>query len=312
MVFGILNINKYSMWIESKYIWQNGGYILWDESVEHTVSHALHYGTSAFEGIRFYNTSKWQKVFRLKDHIERLFYSASVVDIEMRYTIDDIVTVCKDIIKKNELKNWYLRPIIYYWYGKMWLNPIGCNINTIVSCWPWWKYLSDNPIKVAISTFRRLHPLSAVMEAKVGGYYINSVLAHRQVTKKWYEEALLLDFEWNIAEWPWENIFFIKWNKLYTPKLGTILPGITRDSIMKLVKKELWLDVIEEKITPDQLKDYDEAFFVWTAAEVSPIWSICDLSWNEITYDTKISNTIRDLYLDVVGGKMKGYMDWLV
>lgn len=298
-------------WIESKFIWDNWKFIPWEQSQIHTVNHALHYGTSVFEWIRFYQTPKWPKIFRLKDHIKRLFFSASVLDMEIPYSVEDIVDVCIQLVKKNWLENWYIRPIVFYWYWKMGLDPIWADLDFVISAWPWWKYLSSDPIKVWVSKFRRLHPQTAVMEAKLWWYYITSALSHRDASKRGFDEALLLDTEWFVAEWPGENIFFIQWNNIITPAGWTILPGITRDSIMKFVQDDLKYNVIQTDIALEDISNFDEAFFSWTAAEITPIWSITDLDWNKVDYVSKKSLEIWKYYMDIVNGKNPKYENWL-
>ncbi|MEF2174877.1 MAG: branched-chain amino acid transaminase [Candidatus Absconditabacteria bacterium] len=292
------------MGIETKFIRQNGEYIPWEDSMQHTVSHALHYGTSVFEGIRFYDTENGPKIFRLYDHIVRLFHSAKVTDMEVNFTIQEIVDACKNLIQKNNLKSGYIRPIFYYGYGKMGLDPKGAKLECVISSWNWGKYLSDEAIKVFVSSYIRPHPKSIEITAKVGGYYVNSMLSHRESSKKGYDEALLLDYEGYIAEGPGENIFFIKDNVLYTPALGSILPGFTRDTIMTICEENLGIITLQEKILPEDLADFDEAFFVGTAAEVTPICEINDADGNIYEFDNSVTNNIKELYSQLVTGKL--------
>jgi len=288
--------------LKTDYIWLNGEFVAWDDAKDHTIIHALHYGTSIFEWIRVYETEKWPAVFRLADHMKRFMYSASKLNMNLGFSQQQLEQAVLDTIAKNQIKNGYIRPLARYGYGKMWLNPTGAKVNVEISVWPWWKYLSEKPINVVVSSFIRLHPKSAIMDAKIGGYYVNSVFANDEALKKGFDEALLLDFEWYVAEWPGENIFFVKDNTLYTPALGTILPGITRNTIINVVAPALWLKVVETKISPDQLGDFDEAFFVWTAAEVTLIGSITYKD-KKFDYTSDLSKKIMDFYLDLVHGK---------
>ncbi len=299
------------MWIETKYIWYNWNFVPWEKALDHTVIHGLHYWTSVFEWIRFYETDEGIGIFRLKEHIERLFYSMKVLNMEIPYSVEDIINVCKQTVKINEVKEWYIRPIVWYWYGKMWLNPKGAKVNIAISVWPWWKYLSDRPINVKISSFTRLAPSSVVIDAKVWWYYVNSVFANWEVVWQWFDEALLLDVDWNIAEWPGENIFFIKDNTLITPTLWSILPGITRDTIINAVAPYLGFDVLETKIKPDQLSTFDEAFFVWTAAEVTLIGYITDRDNNTFEFSTSNWEKIRDCYMDLVRWKISQFKKYI-
>ena len=300
--------------IKTPYIWKNWDFINWDDAMDHNLTHSLHYWTGVFEGIRFYPTSNWPKIFRLKEHIERLFYSASILELNIPYSKEEIMQAHIDIVAKSWIESWYLRPLVYYWEGKMWLNPTGAKVETVISAWNWGKYLADRAIDVKVSKYKRMHPETADMNAKVSGWYYNNVLVSLEVKKENFDEGLLLDTNWFIAEGPGENIFFVKWNKIYTPKIGTILPWITRATIIQIAKEKLNIEVIEEKITPDRLWEFDETFFVGTAAEVTPIWSIT-YKWEKNIYksweENSMVNTIKDFYMDIVCGKDEVYKEWL-
>ena len=300
--------------IKTPYIWENWEFIDWDEALVHNLSHSLHYWTWVFEGIRFYPTKNWPKIFRLDEHIERLFYSSKVLELKIPFTKEEIKQAHIDLVKKSDIEAGYIRPIVYYWEWKMWLYPKWAKVETVISVWNWWKYLEDKAIDVKISKYKRMHPESADMNAKVSGWYYNNVLVSLEVHNEWYDEWLLLDYKWFIAEWPGENIFFIKDNTLYTPELWTILPWITRATIIEIVKEEFWIDAIEWKIKPEDLSKFSEAFFVWTAAEVTPIWSIT-FNWNKYNFTSfeknSLSNKIKDFYLKVVTWKIEKYNNWL-
>lgn len=303
------------MEIKTDFIWRNSEVIAWDEARDHNLTHSLHYGWACFEGIRFYNTDKWPKIFKLSQHIDRLFYSAGVLNITIPYTKEQIMADTIELVKKNNVSAWYIRHIVYSWYGKMWLNPTWANTEVVISVWKWWKYLSDNPIRVKISKTRRIHPDTTDMKAKISGNYANSILVSHETKASWFDEWLLLDTTWFIAEWPGENIFFVKWNKVITPSLWTILPWITRASVIELLKNELWIVVIEQKISPDDLAWFDESFFTWTAAEVTPIWSITTEAWVTCVFQTwkegSLTGKIKALYNDVVTWKEEKYLNWL-
>jgi len=300
--------------IKTPYIWENWKFIDWDDAKDHNLTHSLHYGTWVFEGIRFYPTSNWPKIFRLKEHIDRLFYSASVLELEIPFTKEEIIQACIDIVAKSWVEMGYLRPLVYYGTWKMGLYPKWAKVNTVISAWNWGKYLADRPIDVKISKYKRMHPETADMNAKVSGGYYNNVLVSLEVHKEGFDEGLLLDYEGYIAEGPGENIFFIKDNKLFTPALWTILPWITRATIMQIAKEKLGIDTEKAKILPENLKDFDEAFFVGTAAEVTPIWSITYNS-EKINFKSwekdSTSNKIKDVYMNIVYGRDWEYSDWL-
>ncbi len=302
------------MEIKTPYIWKNWEFIFWEKATDHNLTHSLHYWTGAFEGIRFYETSNWPKIFRLKEHIERLFYSANTLELKNPFSKEEIIKACIDIVKKSWIESWYLRPIVYYWTWKMWLNPTWASVETVISAWNWGKYLADKAIDVKISKYKRMHPETADMNAKISGWYYNNVLVSLEIKKEGFDEGLLLDTDWFIAEWPGENIFFIKWNKIFTPEVWTILPGITRATIIEIVEEKFWIKVVEEKIIPENLEEFDEAFFVGTAAEVTPIWSIT-FSWKKINFSSweknSLTNKIKNYYLDIVSWKIEKYLNWL-
>lgn len=299
---------------KTPYIWKNWEFILWDEALDHNLTHWLHYGTWVFEWIRFYPTSSWPKIFRLQEHIDRLFYSAWVLEMEVPYSKKELIKATIELIAKCWEWTGYIRPIIYYWTKKMWLYPKWATIETAISAWKWWKYLADKAIDVKISKYRRTDPQTADMNAKVSWWYYNSVLVSLEIHKEWFDEWLLLSTDGNIAEWPGENIFFIKENNVYTPSLWTILPWITRATIIQLFKDKFNINVIEEKISPDRLWEFDEAFFTWTAAEVTPIWSIT-YNWNKINYksgeDLSLTKKIEAIYKNIVFWKDSEYFNWL-
>ncbi|UFX83480.1 branched-chain amino acid transaminase [Candidatus Absconditicoccus praedator] len=298
------------MGFETKYIRENGKKLQWDDSKIHTVNHALHYGTAVFEGIRIYQTEKGPKIFRLTDHMKRFVHSMQCININTDFSINDLNEATKELIKINGIENGYIRPIAWYGSGKMGLNPAGAEQNISISVRSWGKYLSENPINVCISSYIRPHPQSAIMTAKISGYYINSVFANTEAKANGYDEALLLDNEGNVAEGPGENIFFIKDKYLYTPNSKSILPGITRDTITNAVAKDLGYIVEETSISPNKIQNFDEAFFVGTAAEVTPIQKIQETNGNIISYSADKSYEIADYYQKIVTGQIDKYKYW--
>lgn len=238
------------------------------------LNHSLHYGSAVFEGIRCYETAKGPAVFRLKEHIERLFHSAEVMGMSVPYSQKEILSAVKEVVKVNGFKECYIRPIFFYG-EKMGLLPKEAPVNCVVAAWPWGKYLKKDAVAVKISSFSRINPHSLVMTAKVSGHYVNSIIASLEANREGCDEALLLDEEGCVAEGPGENIFFVKEDVFYTPKKGLILPGITRDSVIEIIKEKGYA-VEEIKIKREDLQNYDEAFFVGTAVEVNAIASIDD------------------------------------
>jgi len=295
---------------KTKFIWLNGKFVRWEKAMVHVLSHTLHYGSGAFEGIKCYNTNKGTAIFRLNAHITRLFDSFSIFNIKIKNTIKEIVKATIEIIKKNKLKEGYIRPIIFFGYGVMGLHNIHkCKVNIAIACWPWPAYLGGKAIKVKVSNYIRLHKDSVKADKKITGYYINSILASLDAKRSGYDEALLLDFKGNIAEGPGENFFIVKDNIIKTPRIkGQILPGITRDSIIKIAT-DLGYKVIEKEISLNEVLKADEAFFTGTAAEITPIESINNKKIG--TGKLEITGVLRKNYLDIVHGKNKKYENWL-
>lgn len=294
----------------------NGSFITRDDATDHHVTHTLHYGGWVFEWIRFYETEQGPKIFRLKEHIERLFYSAGAVWITMDYSVDEIMQACIQTVEKSGEKNWYIRPIVYHgqWSMSVYPDPEKVSVQTFISVWKRGKYLSNDPIHVKISHVRRIHPSTFDMKAKISWAYANSIQASLMIKKEGYHEWLLLDTEWYIAEGPGENIFFVKGDKVITPALGTILPGITRATQIQLLSEKYGITVVERLVSPDELKDFNQAFFVGTAAEVTPIWSITSEWWEKHTYayaDDSITMKLKHFYDEVVRGKVSEYEGWL-
>jgi branched-chain amino acid aminotransferase len=295
---------------EQKKIWIDGNFVDWQNAKIHILTHTLHYGSGVFEGIRAYQTEKGTAVFRLKEHIERFFYSASCLEMKIPFSEKEIEKAILKTIKINKLKECYIRPIAIFGYGKIGLNPEGAPINVAIAVWPWAAYLGNKEtVNVKISEFIRIHPQSTIADAKICGNYVNSILASLEVKKAGFDEALFLDFEGNIAEGPGENIFIVKNQKIYTPPQGTILPGITRNSCIQIAK-DLGISVKEKQITLKEIKSVDEAFFTGTAVEICPIGKIDETLINQGKIG-EITKKIKNIYQRVVRGQEERYLNWL-
>lgn len=291
------------------YIWMDGRLIKWDDAKIHVLTHALHYGSGVFEGIRFYDTQKGPAIFRLSDHLDRLFFSAKTLSMKIPYTKKELATASRLLIQKNKVREGYLRPIAYFGYGKMGLSPIGAPVNVALAAWPWGAYLGHDMVRVKISKFMRIHPKSSETKAKICGHYVNSILASLEARGAGCDEAILLDFEGNVAEGPGENIFMVKNDEIFTPKEGSILPGITRDSIKKLAKK-FKMGFYEKKISVKELLKADELFFTGTAAEITGISHIDGTRIADGKMG-KVTRRLREVYQEVVHGRMEEYAEWL-
>ncbi|MDP7180189.1 MAG: branched-chain amino acid transaminase [Candidatus Woesearchaeota archaeon] len=294
---------------ETKLIWMDGKLVPWKDANVHVLTHTLHYGAGVFEGIRCYETDKGAAIFKLNEHIDRLFYSAESVDMKIPFSNKEIVKATIQTVKENDLKAGYIRPICFFGYGKMGLNPKSAPVNTSIAVWPWGSYLGDQAVKVKTSKYIRIHPKSAVSDAKIVGFYANSILASIEVKNAGYDEALLLDYEGNVAEGPGENIFIVKDNKILTPQAGSILPGITRASVKQLAK-DLNIEVEEKELKLEDIYDADEAFFTGTAAEVTSIESLDNKKIGNAA-PGPITTKIKELFMDIVHGKNEKYNNWL-
>ena len=295
---------------ETEKIWLNGRMTDWQNAQVHVLSHALHYGSGVFEGIRFYETKKGPAVFRLKEHTARLFYSAKALGMKIPYSQKEVSAAIVKTVRANKITAGYIRPIAFFDYGKMGLNPVGAPVSLAVACWPWDSYLGGKPIRVKTSKYIRLHPDSVVGDAKVCGHYINSILASLEIKKAKYDEALFLDHRGFVAEGPGENIFFLKNGVLHTPKLGSILAGITRLSVVELAQKEFGIKTKEGNYKLADFYSADEVFFTGTAAEVQPIGSLDNhkIGKGQIGQFTA---KLREIFLATAAGEIPKYKKWL-
>lgn len=292
-----------------KKIWMDGKMKNWEDCQVHVLTHALHYGSAVFEGIRFYDTVEGPAVFLLKEHIKRLFQSAKAIAMDIPFTEKELCDAVIDTIKVNKIKAGYIRPIAFYGYGKMGLNPVGAPVQVVIAIWPWGAYLGEDTIKVKTSTYIRLHPKSLNTEAKVAGHYVNSIMASLEAKKAGCHEALLLDYKGKVAEGPGENIFVVKKGKVYTPVLGNILAGLTRKSVMQMAK-DLGFTVVEKHLSINDVRKADEAFFTGTAAEVTAIGHLDGKPINKGKMGP-VTEKLRTLFHQVVQGKVSKYKKWL-
>jgi branched-chain amino acid aminotransferase len=294
-------------------IWMDGKLVAWDEARIHVLTHTLHYGLGAFEGIRCYNSSKGSAVFRLDEHVSRLFQSAKIFLLDIPFTEAEIRKAILDTIKANRLKECYIRPLVYIGYGAMGLYPKGNPICVSIAAWPWGAYLGEDGlekgIKVKTSSFIRNHVNSNMSRGKICGYYVNSQLSKKEAISCGCDEGLLLDTEGYVSEGSGENIFMVRNGVLKTTPLTSILEGITRDSILKIAS-DAGIRTEEQRFTRDELYIADEAFFTGTAAEVTPIRELDGRTIGEGKAG-KITRKLQSIFFDAVKGKNNKYKSWL-
>lgn len=289
-------------------IWFDGKLVAHGKAQIHVLNHTLHYGSGVFEGIRAYETTRGAAIFRLREHVDRLFYSATCMGMKVPYSKKEITHAIVETVRANKLRSCYIRPLIFYG-EKMGLYPGGSTVHVVIAAWAWGSYLGEKPVKTVISPFQRLAAKSFIPDAKVTGYYMNSILASLDAKKRKADEAILLDSDGYIAEGPGENIFMVEKGKVYTPKSGSILPGITRATVMQLLK-DIKISVTEARITPARLKKADEVFFVGTAAEITPVGRI-DQTAISGGWVGPITAQVRSHYLAAVSGREPRYTKWL-
>ena len=298
---------------KAKKIWMNGKLVPWEKAKVHFLTHALHYGTGVFEGIRCYNTEKGPAIFRLDAHIERLFDSEKIIGFKVPYSKKKVREAVVKTIKANKLKECYIRPLVYFGYGKMGLNPIDCKIDIGIACWEWPTYLGkkgiENGIRAKVSSYARDNVNISLTKGKITGNYINSALAKVEAIRSGYDEAVMLDAEGFVSECSAENLFIVRDGVVLTVPKATILEGITRDSIIKIAK-DLRMPCREEMLTRDQLYIADEAFMTGTAAEVTPMVEIDNRKIGS-GKPGAITKKLQNAFFGIVRGENPKYKKWL-
>ncbi len=298
----------------SEKIWKNGQLIPWKDATVHVLTHGLHYGTGAFEGIRCYSTEKGPAVFRLRDHIARLHTSAKAIQMRIPYTVDQLCEATKETIRVNKLGACYIRPIAFFGVQGIGVNPIGYPVDTFVIAFPMGAYLGEEGMKKGIrvhtSSWHRIPVGSAPATAKICGDYLNSALAVMEAKMNGFEETIMLNDLHMVAEGSGENIFMVKDGRVLTPPTNAgILPGITRESVMT-VARDMGYEVVEQNFSRGELFLADELFFTGTAAEVTPIREV-DRRQVGDGVPGPVTLSIQKTYLEAVRGKLDRYRTWL-
>ena len=294
-------------------IWYDGKLVPWREATTHVLTHTLHYGMGVFEGVRAYKAEQGTAIFRLDEHTKRLFNSAHILGMKMPFDKETISAAQLTVVRENKLESGYLRPMAFFGSEAMGISAKNLSVHVIVAAWPWGAYLGqealEHGIRVKTSSFSRHHSNVTMCKAKANGNYMNSILAHKEAEMDGYDEALLLDVDGFVSEGSGENIFIVRDGKLYTPDPSSALVGLTRDTIIQLAE-EIGLQVIEKRITRDEVYIADEAFFTGTAAEVTPIR---ELDNRQIGSGDRgpITARLQAMYFDCVHGRDKRHTDWL-
>ncbi|MGA1286921.1 MAG: branched-chain amino acid transaminase [Rubrivivax sp.] len=295
-------------------IWMDGQLVEWRDAKIHVLTHTLHYGCGAFEGVRAYKTADGTQIFRLREHTERLFNSAKILRMKIPFTVEQVMDAQREVVRVNQLESCYLRPLVWIGDQRLGVSPKGNTIHLMVAAWAWGAYLGEEGlrrgIRVKTSSYTRHHVNITMTQAKAVSNYTNSILANMEATDEGYDEALLLDPAGFVAEGAGENIFVIKKGVVYTPDLSAgALNGITRDTIFAICQ-DLGLKLVEKRITRDEVYISDEAFFTGTAAEVTPIR---ELDRVQIGAGERgpITEKIQSAFFDIVGGRNPKYAGWL-
>ena len=295
-------------------IWIDGNMVDWKDANIHVLSHVVHYGTSVFEGIRAYKNDKGVAVFRLEEHVQRLFDSAKIYKIDIPYSQEEIEEAILETVRVNDLNGCYIRPIAFRGYGELGVNPLNCPVNVVIAAWEWGSYLGEegmaNGVDIGVSSWRKPAPDTFPALAKCGANYMNSQLAKLEAIDNGYDEAIMLDYEGHVSEGSGENIFLVEGKKLFTPAMSSSnLKGITRDSVMTIAR-DLGYEVVEEVISRERLYSADEVFFTGTAAEVTPIRSI-DHRTIGIGKRGPVSEKLQTAFFDIVEAEVEDKYDWL-
>jgi branched-chain amino acid aminotransferase len=295
-------------------IWHNGEFIAWDQATIHVMSHVVHYASAMFEGIRCYETSGGPAIFRLDDHLLRLLHSCQIYRSLPAYSLDDLRQACLDLVRVNKINACYLRPIVFRGYGTFGVNPLPNPIETYIICWKWGEYLGPEAVEqgvdVCVSSWARISPNTLPAMAKVSANYMNSQLIKMEAILNGYTEGIALDSGGNVSEGSGENLFLVLNHTVYTPPIAaSILPGITRDTVVKLCEL-LGVPVKKQEIPREMLYIADEVFFTGTAAEITPIRSIDKIQIGGGRRGP-ITKRLQEEFFAITSGRKEAPGDWL-
>lgn len=298
----------------SEHIWFDGKLVPWEDANVHVLSHALHYGSGVFEGIRAYDTPDGTAVFRLTDHMARLHRSAKAYRVPLEHSVDELVAAVRVLMAENRLESGYIRPIVFYGLGSIGLDPAPATVHTVIAAWRWGTYLGEdgvrNGIRTQISSWRRIDSAGFVPAAKGTGQYLNSIMGKQEALANGYDEAIMLNRDGNVSEGSGENIFVVRGGIAFTPPVAAgILDGITRHSVMVLLSED-GIEVREAELTRSDLYGADEVFFTGTAAEVTPVREIDGRPVGP-GEPGPVTRRAQELYQAAVTGRLAAYRHWL-
>jgi branched-chain amino acid aminotransferase len=297
---------------EADFIWMNGEIVRWEDARVHVLTHALHYGSGVFEGIRAYETERGTAVFRHQDHLARLKRSGELYYMDLPFTLEKLREATHELIRKNNLRSCYIRPIAFRGYGEMGLFPLNTPVEVVIAVWPWGAYLGEegqkNGIRVKVASWRRMSSDSFIPQAKATGQYVNSILAKVETAKAGYDEAILLDQHGNVSEGSGENVFLVRDGHISTPTAAScILDGITARSVVQIAG-DLGFTVTQRHISRGELYQADEVFLTGTAAEIVPVREIDD---HVLGPPGELTQAIQKRFFDAIKGKRDEYLEWL-
>jgi branched-chain amino acid aminotransferase len=297
---------------QADFIWMNGELVRWEDAKVHVLTHALHYGSGVFEGVRAYETERGTAVFRHQDHLDRLRRSAELYYMELPYTLDKLREATHELIRANKLRSCYIRPVAYRGYGEMGLFPLNLPVDVFIAVWSWGAYLGEegqqHGVRCKVSSWRRMSDASFIPQAKATGTYLNSSLAKIEVAKAGYDEAILLNEQGNVSEGTGENVFVVRDGSIATPpSSASILDGITSRSV-KQIAADLGFEVVERDIARGELYQADEVFLTGTAAEIVPVREIDDRHLGE---PGELTQAIQKVFFDAIAGRRDEYLEWL-
>jgi branched-chain amino acid aminotransferase len=299
---------------ETEWIWRDGAFVKWQDATVHVLAHSVQFGSAVFEGIRCYSTPKGPAIFRLREHLKRMFNSCKIYRMDPPWTMEQMVEAHKEVVRKNGMKECYIRPMVIRGYGAAGMVPHDSPIETFVPCWPWGSYLGDaameHGVDACISTWNRIAPNTIPAAAKIAGNYLSGQLIKMEALRNGFDEAIALGPEGMLSEGSGQNVFVVDGSALYTPPLdGTLLPGITRDTVIRIAEDE-GLTVHVQPLTRETLYTSEEAFVCGTASEVTPIRSVDRLPVGDGKVGP-ITRRIQQRYLDIVNGRIPDAHGWL-